>query len=256
MSIPIGGLNNAGLTRGGMAGSVKGAVWTPLRLGARLRGWWDASDATTLYAATTGGVLAEPDSVVARWGDKSGYSRHLIQAASGNQPTRRLGLLNGDDGLEFGGSEYMLANDLGGLSEATVFVVASATTSTDAIYSMDYNYPATGQLLRTQNGSLNLVLYNDNGSESERQLSASVVSPAVLSVTTGATACVVRKNGVVLGSLNTVPTFTDPVVFCIGERLKPLGAPLTGSVFEALVVAEALDDAERELVEGYLSRWL
>ena len=48
----------------------------PGGVGAGLQLWLDASDATTLYGATTGGSLVASDGGVARWEDKSGNSRH------------------------------------------------------------------------------------------------------------------------------------------------------------------------------------
>lgn len=64
------------------------AAWTPLSLGAALQGWFDAGDASTLWADTGGTVPAGDLALVARWDDKSGLGRHVTQATSGNRPLR------------------------------------------------------------------------------------------------------------------------------------------------------------------------
>ena len=51
-----------------------------------MAGWWDASDASTFTLA---------GSNVSQWRDKSGLTRHLVQASSGSQPVRTAALVNG-----------------------------------------------------------------------------------------------------------------------------------------------------------------
>lgn len=62
--------------------------------------WLDASDASTLYDATTGGSLVEADGSIARWEDKSGNGLHMTQATSTARPLRRASFLS-RGGIEF-----------------------------------------------------------------------------------------------------------------------------------------------------------
>jgi hypothetical protein len=64
--------------------------------------WLDASDANTLFDATTGGSLVAADGLVARWEDKSGNARHMTQATSGSRPTRKTAIQNSLAVLRFG----------------------------------------------------------------------------------------------------------------------------------------------------------
>jgi len=80
----------------------------PSEFNVGLQLWLDASDASTLYDATTGGSLVSADGGVARWEDKSGNGRHFTQATSGNRPTRKVADINGLDCLRFDGSNDIL----------------------------------------------------------------------------------------------------------------------------------------------------
>jgi hypothetical protein len=98
-----------------------------------LTGWWDASDSSTLFDATSGGSLVASDGGVARLEDKSGQGRHFTQSTGGNQPTRKTAQKNGLDVLRFDGTDDRMSgttfSNLFNDSAATCFVVAKATTA-------------------------------------------------------------------------------------------------------------------------------
>jgi hypothetical protein len=77
------------------------SAFSPLSLNPAL--WLDASDASTLYDATSGGSLVAPDGAIARWEDKSGGGRHAIQGASTKRPLRKSGIQVGKDIARFDG---------------------------------------------------------------------------------------------------------------------------------------------------------
>ena len=77
------------------------ATWFNPASIAGLQAWYDASDASTLFDATSGGAIASVDSSVARWADKSGNANHATQSTSGSRPTRRSAGLNGRPSVEF-----------------------------------------------------------------------------------------------------------------------------------------------------------
>lgn len=66
-----------------------------------LVGWFDASDASTLYDATSGGSAVAVNGSIARWADKSGAGNHALQATSASRPTRRSAGLNGRASVQF-----------------------------------------------------------------------------------------------------------------------------------------------------------
>lgn len=89
---------------------MRAAAWpmpqVPLTISG-LQLWLDASDASTLYDATTGGSLVAADGTVARWEDKSGNARHATEAS--NKPTRKVAAQNGLDVVRGNGTSSRLA---------------------------------------------------------------------------------------------------------------------------------------------------
>jgi hypothetical protein len=71
--------------------------------------WLDASDANTLYDATTGGSLVAADGGVARWQDISGNARHVTQGTSSARPVRKTGIQNGLAVVRFDGSDDFIS---------------------------------------------------------------------------------------------------------------------------------------------------
>jgi len=90
------------------AGTWPAAFVNPTNL-TGLQLWLDASDANTLYDATTGGSLVAADGLVARWEDKSGNGRHLTQGTSGSRPTRKTAIQNSLAVLRFDGSNDFMS---------------------------------------------------------------------------------------------------------------------------------------------------
>ena len=94
----------------------------------------DASIATSLYDATTGGSLVAADGAVARWEDQSGNALHLTQATSGNRPLRRVGGIN-TGAVEFDGSNDVLhaSLNISGASGVTALVVAQRASTASGV---------------------------------------------------------------------------------------------------------------------------
>lgn len=85
----------------------------------------DASIATSLYDATSGGSLVAADGAVARWEDQSGNARHATQATGASQPARKTAIQGGLDVLRFdGSSDHMNHGATSGVDPHTLFVVA------------------------------------------------------------------------------------------------------------------------------------
>ncbi|MFA6043369.1 MAG: hypothetical protein WC718_00165 [Phycisphaerales bacterium] len=104
---------------GGFATGYEVAAFSPASLNPIA--WWDASDASTLYDATTGGNLVTADGAyVARWEDKTANARHLLQSTESKRPTLQTAEQNSRSVLRWGG--YALG---------TVLSVASFPSLTD-----------------------------------------------------------------------------------------------------------------------------
>ena len=81
------------------------AAFTPARISG-LQLWLDASDAWTLFDATSGGSAVAANGIVKRWEDKSGYARHATESTNG--PTRKTAVQNGIGTLDFDGTNDTL----------------------------------------------------------------------------------------------------------------------------------------------------
>lgn len=78
------------------------SVFSPLSLSPSL--WLDASDASTLYDAISGGNLVAANGLVARWQDKSGNSKHATQGTPSKQPMRKIAVKAGLDAIRLDGT--------------------------------------------------------------------------------------------------------------------------------------------------------
>lgn len=110
--------------------------------------WLDASDASTLYDATTGGSLVAADGGVARWEDKSGNDYHMTQATAGSRPARKTAIQGGLDVLLFDGVNDVLSiptSDLSvnGQAAITIFAVGRSL-STFSFLINNYNVATSG----------------------------------------------------------------------------------------------------------------
>lgn len=101
--------------------------------------WLDASDASTLFDATSGGSLVVADGGVARWEDKSGNGRHFTQATAANRPQRKVADINGRDCLRFDGTNDILTRTQEAWAHTVplnFFVVFRAAAFTPAYYAI------------------------------------------------------------------------------------------------------------------------
>jgi hypothetical protein len=103
---------------------VTPTAFSPSSIGG-LQLWLDASDATTLYDATTGGSLVAADGAVARWQDKSGNGRHATQSTIADRPARKTAIQNGYDVIRAdGNSDFLQTPAFSSDLVRSVFLVA------------------------------------------------------------------------------------------------------------------------------------
>jgi len=130
--------------------------------------WLDASDAGTLYDATTGGSLVAADGSVARWEDKSGNARHATQSTAGNRPVRKTAIQGGLDVLRFDGTnDYISTASFSKSAGITVFCVVKADAWNVSAYRCYFNHgysiasPSSGVLGCLAGSTLREWLQND-----------------------------------------------------------------------------------------------
>lgn len=113
-----------------------GAEWTPLSLGARLAGWWDLSDASTVHA--TGSLIDSVD-------DKSGNGFTLTSSSTARPSYGATVFQSHKPGMTLDGSnDWLSVSNLAiGTSEAAVFSFGQFTT-TDTFPQILHSYLGTG----------------------------------------------------------------------------------------------------------------
>lgn len=253
-----------------------------------LQAWYDASDASTLYDATTGGSLVATDGGVARWEDKSGNDYHMTQATAGARPLRKASVQNGLDGLRFDGSDDVMtvsgsASSLKALhaEDATLFVVLKAGTTSDpnALYNiLDSNAGSSSRVgfrlayddrvAVPTNNRINFFVTSGGPSTASDNSANDLFTPnvyglvSVVSRPTDGTASnrsSIRKNGGTAVENNTLSDSVSTADSTYNVHLGGRGtnsAYLTGDICEVVIYDSALGDTDREAVENYLlAKW-
>ena len=209
--------------------------------------WLDASDAATLYDATSGGSLVAADGTVARWEDKSGNARHLTQGTLANRPTRKTSMYNGRDIVRvFGSGDLMARTGFSVSNPVTVFAVVYLSADVSGFrvaYGFGANVFAMGY-----NNTAQLYAFSSTGIAVSRSRPTTL---EILRATSNTTSSSISANGTqTTGSIAAHSTTT----FAIGGNNA--GATHPSDFAEFLVFPTALSSANTRNVEIYLSnKW-
>jgi hypothetical protein len=237
----------------------------PGGVGFGLQLWLDASDAASLYNATTGGSLVSADGGVARWEDKSGNARHATQATSGSRPLRKTAIQGGKDVLRFDGSDdrLILSSGFAVPSSFTCFSVLQRK-ATGATKTMPFGHGDAA----TEGGAypggywVGDVTYHRSNTNSDRYTThgSSDMRTGYLLMDTrrnGTTSVELRVNGASKGIVTTgegITVAASGTIDAIGYKKDPTYHD--GDICEIIIYNSALSDADRSAVESYLmSKW-
>ncbi len=119
------------------APAAPAGAWTPTDLGATLKGWWDFSDASTLFTDAGTTPVSADGQAIYQANDKSGSNLHLTQATAANRPLYKTAVANGQSVARFDGVNDVLfraavtGSALVG-TDAGTFVLAMKQTGTNA----------------------------------------------------------------------------------------------------------------------------
>lgn len=229
-----------------------------------LSGWWDFSNGSTMFDATTGGSLVAADAAVARVEDLSGNTRHFTQATSASRPIRKTNIQNGRGTIRLNGSQHFMATSANlstilPLAQCTVFAVAAcASASNDAI--LDRN---SCVLSSSSGGGRGYACFRSNNTAyalgydtayRSASLSYTIGTWGVFTTRHDGSTLLFRLNG---GSDSSVSLATN--AFSSGTAQlgnNAYGARLNGDVGEIIAYNVALSDADRNAVESYLqNKW-
>jgi hypothetical protein len=250
--------------------------------------WLDASDASTLYDATTGGSLVAADGAVKRWEDKSGNNRHATQSTDANRPVRKTAVQNGLDVLRFDGSNDFLS--IGSSTsafkflhstDATVFVAVKAgtTANPETVYALlgsgtltssqpNYVLAYEDRAVLSANDWARLFIAGGAGSDVDVVISNvtgftantyKVVTAISQPTASGTARSALRINGGAATSNNTQSgtrsTANAQADLHIAATSSP-GLHLPGDICEIIIYDSALSSTDRAAVEDYLlAKW-
>jgi hypothetical protein len=242
----------------------------PGGVGSGLQLWLDASDALTLFDATSGGSLVAADGAVARWQDKSGNARHATQATSGSRPIRKTALVNGLDAITFDGTnDHLLlpASSVAfGGSDFDLLVVARSRAPAGAqgfFVIQDNSGPSTIILRASVIGNFLRFSFRTTGTAATDINDATEYSSnalTVFGVRRTSSTITATKNGSAFGSSALSGSFSvtssTPVV---GAYLDTEGTSawfLNGEICEIIAYNPGLSSANLSVVQSYLlAKW-
>lgn len=242
--------------------------------------WLDASDASTLYDATTGGSLVAADGAVARWEDKSGNGRHATQGTAGSRPARKTSTQNGLDVIRGDGTDDLLvtsafSSDLArsvfvvGVSQETpqVDTYAILVGQIDSAFAADaddaWAFGTSNEGTGGNHDRLRCVIRDISNTASVQGFvdTAFVTDSPFLAIYINNGTGVYRYNG----TAKTFGTATQHLT--ASKELSILASANTGSnpnsnnfwdgdICEIIIYDTALSDTDREAVENYLlAKW-
>lgn len=244
------------------------SVFTP-NLISGLQLWLDASDSSTLFDATAGGSLVTTDgSAVARWNDKSGNNRHIIQGTANARPLLRTFIKNGKNVLRFDGSNDALAiaSPFANTSNASFAFIAfkhnsttqTGTSGADRILNISFN----GTNNRCYAGSGSAFTDSKIGAALGRAGTDNINTTRAIDLNSLLLAFGRNNNsaGQVLINSASAGTLTPVNGGSATTQFIQVGGAfngyLNGDVYEVLMYSAPLTTLQRQSVESYLNnKW-
>jgi hypothetical protein len=225
----------------------------PLSL-AGLQLWLDASNANSLYDATSGGSLVASGGTVRRWEDLSGNANH---ATGSTGPTRSVSAVNGRDALSFSSSRLdNAALNVSG-ENATLFMVVRFAASGFQIAGGFGTNSSYGALLLEANrssGSHSATFGSDSEAFESRASGGSVsnvtkVFGAVIGSGTGT--LYINGTSTATASMNSVNSTSGLV---LGSYYGIV--PLSGLICEVVYLPRTLNTFEIDALQTYFAaKW-
>ena len=225
------------------------ALWTPALI--TTSGWWDCSDTGTITPPGSGRV--------SQVNDKSGNSRHLVQATESEQFLTGSRTLNGLNVLDGDGDRFMEVSSFPVASSGDLMVIAMATLDvinsvSDCVYCMDAasaDWQLESNHASQFNGRLN------NSSFTSALSGGPFAGPSSYGTVFNYTAGTAKVfiDGIERASYSSYTTKVG------ASQLLQIFANRTGAfnpdgAFAELIVLDAVDTTTRQLIEGYINwKW-
>lgn len=227
-----------------------GGTWTPADI--TTKGWWDASDATT---------ITEAANAVSQWDDKSPEAEPLIQGWGANQPTINANTINGLQTITFNGttnSLYAASTVFGPTIDNVSLFLVTKTLSFGTGSICNLNGLAGNASWKAVCPYSDGKIYFDNGGiTAPNRISAasgiSVNDEDMISFATGTNLQEIRLNGTQIASDTTVATLNTWYGIRIGSDNTFFQHCAIG---EVIIIEGDVSVSDRQKIEGYLAhKW-
>ena len=245
------------------------ALWTPSAIATAL--WLDASDASTLFDATSGGNFVAPGGAIARWEDKSGNGRHFTQSTLGNRPLRAVANENSLNVVSFDGTSHRLLNTtaalLRNISGYSVYFAGKSTTvgateqTAFQVFTSSSNSRFIAVKLITTGfariGGRRIAANSFAGIDGISHVNQSAIWSGVVNHST--TTLTGWINGTQFGNNTSFQTIGSTENDAGDAYIGGSGIATNfwaGTIFEIVVVHSAASVSDRQTIEGYLAwKW-
>jgi hypothetical protein len=224
--------------------------------------WFDSSDSSTLFNATSGGSLPGDGQIVKRWEDKSGNGWHFTQGTDSAAPTRAVAAVNGLDAVGFGTGKIIANSGFSGQNGVTTLTryMVLATESLPASQVAD-NSNSAGVIQQYQ--STNMLSYMSPGNYAVVNGAAQTgvyIFASVIGYTDGTTFAdrlKLYKDGSFLTHSSTAGSPPSAAASSNGMQLGfSAGNSWLGAIMEVIAYDAKHSDTDRETVEAYLAdKW-
>lgn len=146
-----------------------GGAWSPLDLGSTLKGWWDFSDASTLYTDAGTTLVSSDGDLIDQVNDKSGSGWHARQATLTARPVYKVAIQNGRSVARFVDDTDLLAtidnHPFGGGATYTITAVVSMMGNFSTMWSLGTSLSKAAMGFRRNNNSPEQMLHWWYGSD-------------------------------------------------------------------------------------------
>jgi hypothetical protein len=224
--------------------------------------WYDAIDTTTVHSDVGCSTAATNGGNVACWRDKSGNNRHVTQSSAALQPVFSLSNINSRPALTSALkvlSTTANANFLDNTPYTLVGVVSNVAPG-NMTYMMGTIGTANNRGLHFGNRTASTVTIAQYGNDLDRNYTANTNTNIHMGIKTGtaANSRFYYINAALLGASTSVasPYFSGvSTPLNIGQG-HTTAARMNGKIGEIIIYTQALSDANRFRLEGYLSwKW-
>jgi hypothetical protein len=223
----------------GLVGAATGALWTPSQITTAL--WLDAADASTI--TTVSGAVSQ-------WNDKSGNGRNATQATAANRPNYSANTISFDGSND----SLQLSTPYGSVSQESLSVFSVASSSGTAIIIGTADLTILGwrtvfQLRPADASSSASNLWNYGINDANYYASSLVVS--------GSSIKSWRDGNAVTSITGTRSLWNFGGIQYIARGDGSTGTTVYAiDIREIVIATNALSDATRQLIEGYLAhKW-